>query len=136
MILFALDKRIGDLRLDPVMKPEEKTDITWETKSRLGDQDWQLLKTEFVNWVGPWTYLSLGEFMKIFVVALVSLMSSNWDIWSDGLLWQAYHSGTIYVYYFINQSHPSIGELNCTAIDTAVAGNVTNWLRYHTWKKI
>ena len=71
--------------------------------------------------------------MKIFVVALVSLMSSNWDIWSDGLLWQAYHSGTIYVYYFINQSHPSIGELNCTAIDTAVAGNVTFYI-YNCFK--
>ena len=60
--------------------------------------------------------MSLGEFLKIFVVALVSLMSSNWDIWSDGLMWHEYYFGTIYEYYFINQSHPSIGELNCTAI--------------------
>ena len=125
MILFALDKIIGDLRLDPTKKPEEKTDITWETKSRLGDQDWQLLKTEFVNWVGPWTYLSLGEFVIIFVIALVSLISSNFDIWSDGQLSYAYFFGTIYQFYFTNQSHPTIGELNCSAKDIAVVGNNT-----------
>ena len=77
--------------------------------------------------------MSLGEFMKIFVVALVSLMSSNWDIWSDGLMWYEYNFGTIYVYYFINQSHPAIDELNCTAIDTEVAGNVTFYI-YNCFK--
>ena len=60
-------------------------------------------------------------------------MSSNWDIWSDGLMWYEYNFGTIYVYYFINQSHPIIDELNCTAIDTAVAGNVTFYI-YNCFK--
>lgn len=128
MILFALDKRIGDLRLDPAMKPEEKTDITWQTKSRLGDHDWQLLKTEFVNWVGPWTYLSLGDFAIILVIALVSLISSNFDIWSDGQLSYTYFIGTMYEFYFTNQSHPTIGELNCTAKDIAVVGNTTLYI--------
>ena len=125
---MLLDKKIGDLRLDPVMKPEEKTDITWETKSRLGDQDWQLLKTEFVNWVGPWTYLSRGEFAIIFVIALVSLISSNFDIWSDGQLSYTYFFGTMYEFYFTNQSHPTIGELNCSAKDIAVVGNNTFYI--------
>ena len=125
MISFALDKIIGDLRLDPPTKPEEKTDIIWETKSRLGDQDWQLLKTEFVNWVGPWTYLSRGQFVIIFVIALASLISSNFDMWSDGLLSHEYFFGTYYVYYFLNQSHTTISELNCTAKDVVVQGNNT-----------
>ena len=125
MILFALDKIIGGLHLDPVLKPEEKTDITWQTKSRLGDQDWQLLKSEFVNWVGPWTYLSLGQFTIIFVIALASLISSNFDVWSDGLLAHEYYFGTYYVYYFLNQSSPTISELNCTAKDIVVQGNIT-----------
>ena len=110
------------------MKPEDKTDITWETKSRLGDQDWQLLKTEFVNWVGPWTYLSHGEFAIIFIIALVSLISSNFDIWSDGQLSYAYFFGTMYEFYFTNQSHPTIGELNCTAKDIEVVGNTTFYI--------
>ena len=71
--------------------------------------------------------------MKVFVVALVSLMSSNWDIWSDGLMSHEYYFGTIYVYYFINQSHSSILELNCTAIDTVVTGNVTFYI-YNCFK--
>ena len=128
MISFALDKRIGDLRIAPAMKPEEKTDITWETKSRLGDQDWHLLKTEIVNWVGPWTYLSLGEFALIFVIAMVSLIASNFDIWSDGQLSYAYFFGTIYEFYFTNQSHPTINKLNCTAKDVAVVGNNTFYI--------
>ena len=115
------------------MKPEEKTDITWQTKSQLGDQDWQLLKTEFVNWVGPWTYLSLGEFAIIFVIALVSLISSNFDIWSDGQLSYTYFFGTIYEFYFTNQSHPTISELNCTAKDIAVVGNNTFYI-YNCFK--
>ena len=127
-MIFALDKRIGDLRIATAIKPEEKTDITWETKSRLGDQDWQLLKTEFVNWVGPWTYLSHGDFAKIFVIALVSLISSNFDMWSDGQLSYAYFFGTIYQFYFTNQSHPMIGELNCSAKDIAVVGNNTYYV--------
>ena len=128
MISFALDKRIGDLRIAPAMKPEEKTDITWETKSRLGYQDWQLLKTEFANWVGPWTYLSLGEFAIIFVIALVSLISSNFDIWSDGQLSYTYFFGSIYEFYFTNQSHPMIGNLNCSAKDISVVGNTTFYI--------
>ena len=130
MISFPLDKRIGDLRLDPPMKPEEKTDITWQIKSRLGDQDWQLLKTEFTGWVGPWTYLSLGQFAIIFVIALASLISSNFDMWSDGLLAHEYYFGTYYVYYFLNQSSPTyISELNCTAEDIIVQGDNT----FHTF---
>ena len=110
------------------MKPEEKTDITWETKSILGDQDWQLLKTEFVGWVGPWTYLSRSEFAIIFVIALVSLISSNFDIWSDGELSYAYFFGSIYEFYFTNQSHPTIGELNCSAKDIVVIRNNTFYI--------
>ena len=126
VISFFLGKTIGEICIAPAeIKPEVESNITWQTKSKLGDQNWKLLKSEFVEWVGPWTYLSLGEFLKIFALALVSLMSSNWDIWSDGLMWHEYYFGTIYVYYFINQSHPSIGELNCTAIDTTVVSNVT-----------
>ena len=128
MISFVLDKVIGDLRLDPAMKPEEKTDIIWETKYRLGDHDWQLLKTEFVNWVGPWTYLSLGEFAIIFVIALVSLISSNFDIWSDGQLSYTYFFGSIYEFYFTNKSHPMIGNLNCLAKDISVVGNTTFYI--------
>ena len=125
MILFTLDKRIGDLRLVPGMKLDEKTDITWQTKSRLGDQDWQVLKTEFTGWVGPWTHLSFGQFAMIFFIALVSLISSNFDMWSDGLLAHEYYFGTYYVYYFLNQSSPTISELNCTAKDIVVQGNIT-----------
>ena len=46
--------------------PPNDGNITWETKSKLGNQNWKLLKSEFAEWVGPWTYLSLGQFVKIF----------------------------------------------------------------------
>ena len=124
-ISFALDKKIGFCNAPAEPKPDEKTDITWQSQSRLGDQNWGLLKNEFIGWVGPWTYLSLGEFLTMFVIALVSLISSNFDIWFDSLLAHEYYVGTFFEFYFTNQSHPTISELNCTAKDIAVVGNVT-----------
>ena len=72
--------------------------------------------------------MSLGEFAIIFVIALVSLVSSYFDMWFDGLLSDEYYFGTIYQFYFTNQSHPTISELNCTTKDIAVVGNNTFYI--------
>ena len=132
-MLFALDKKIGFCNAPAECKPDTKTDITWQSQSRLGDQNWQLLKTEFTDWVGPWTYLSLGEFVTMFVIALASLISSNFDIWFDSLLAHEYYVGTFFEFYFTNQSHPTISELNCTAKDIAVNSNDYGNVTFYTY---
>ena len=54
------------------------------------------------------------EFIKQFLMGLFMFISSNLDVWSDGLLAYTYITGTTYEYNFQFLSDSEIEMLNCT----------------------
>ena len=68
---------------------------------------WEELK----NYQLPWKKLSIKQCLINFVLALVMLYLSNFDIYSDGIVAYDYIAGTTYFYPLGNQE---IIDLNCT----------------------
>ena len=48
--------------------------------------NWAELWKELKNWELPWRELEFGDFGKTFIGALIPVLSSNWDVYSDGQL--------------------------------------------------
>ena len=75
-------------------------------------------RKELVNWKPPWNEMEKREFIKQFLMGLFMFISSNLDVWSDGLLAYTYITGTTYDYHFEFLSDSQIEMLNCTVSPT------------------
>ena len=71
---------------------------------------WEELK----NYQLPWKKLSIKQCLINFVLALVMLYLSNFDVYSDGIVAYDYIAGTTYFYVLSNDTIQEIIYLNCT----------------------
>ena len=71
---------------------------------------WEELK----NYQLPWKKLSIKQCLINFVLALVMLYLSNFDVYSDGIVAYDYIAGTTYIYVLSNDTIQEIIYLNCT----------------------
>ena len=111
---MSLDKTSGSFAIQKAQaEHQEKSKIIWKSRERIWEIDWYILWYELKNFEVPWKFLSLGQFLKSFVIACVHLILSTGDIISDGLLAHAYLHGTEYRYMFLNNTGPEIERLNC-----------------------
>ena len=80
---------------------------------------WEELK----NYQLPWKKLSIKQCLVNFVLALVMLYLSNFDVYSDCIVAYDYIAGTTYFYYLSNDTYQEIIYLNCTLNDDTVQFN-------------
>ena len=72
---------------------------------------WEELK----NYQLPWKKLSIKQCLINFVLALVMLYLSNFDVYSDGIVAYDYIAGATYFYcLYDNDTYQGIIDLNCT----------------------
>ena len=82
---------------------------------------WEELK----NYQLPWKKLSIKQCLINFVLALVMLYLSNFDVYSDGIVAYDYIAGATYFYQLTNSTQPTqeIIYLNCTVNNDTIQYN-------------
>ena len=81
---------------------------------------WEELK----NYQLPWKKLSIKQCLINFVLALVMLYLSNFDVYSDSIIAYDYIAGKTYLYVLNNDTyHQEIFFLNCTVNNDTVQYN-------------
>ena len=81
---------------------------------------WEELK----NYQFPWKKLSTKQCLINFVLALVMLYLSNFDVYSDGIVAYDYIAGAPYFYVLTNDTyHQEIIHLNCAVNNDTIQYN-------------
>jgi hypothetical protein len=80
---------------------------------------WEELK----NFQLPWKKLSIKQCLINFILALVMLYLSNFDVYSDGIVAYDYIAGTTYLYVLSNDTIQEIIYLNCTVNNDTIQYN-------------
>ena len=79
---------------------------------------------ELKNYQLPWKKLSIKQCLINFVLALVMLYLSNFDVYSDGIVAYDYIAGVTYFYILSNDTYyQEIIYLNCTVNSDTIQHN-------------